>query len=238
MNIKRMTMTTTIIWRRQLFGLTLYLYVLVFVQNVFGIDVRSVISASQTAPQMATSEGRHQQSIYLIFVFWQNFLVDCRVAISWNDNSFATMKFTLEFWISFSYYFLCFHSFLIQASSFSTVTDSTMSLNTMTVTLNMGNVYFLFFQHNFCVKPYVPREPRRNPSNRRFNEHGIYIRHCQELNSQHVYLILWFKLIQNSKMIYWKSDWTAAQSLLTWDNGNYNNIYHVGVLLSTGDFRY
>ena len=28
---------------------------------------------------------------------------------------------------------------------------------------------------NFCVKPYVPREPRRDSSNRRLNEHGIYI---------------------------------------------------------------
>ena len=43
-----------------------------------------------------------------------------------------------------------------------------------------------FFKHNFCVKPYVPREPRRDPSNRRLNEHGIYIRHCQESNSQPV----------------------------------------------------
>ena len=30
---------------------------------------------------------------------------------------------------------------------------------------------FKYFFHNFCVKPYVPREPRRNPSNRRLNEH-------------------------------------------------------------------
>ena len=36
-----------------------------------------------------------------------------------------------------------------------------------------------FFKHNFCVKPYVPREPRRDPSNRRVNKHGIYIRHCR-----------------------------------------------------------
>ena len=35
-------------------------------------------------------------------------------------------------------------------------------------------------------KPYVPREPQRDPSNRRLNEHGIYIRHCQESNSQPV----------------------------------------------------
>ena len=40
-----------------------------------------------------------------------------------------------------------------------------------------------FFKYNFYVKPYVPREPRRDPSNRRLNEHGIYIRHCQESNS-------------------------------------------------------
>ena len=36
------------------------------------------------------------------------------------------------------------------------------------------------FQHNFCIKPYIPREPRRDPSNRRLCEHGICIRHCQE----------------------------------------------------------
>ena len=34
--------------------------------------------------------------------------------------------------------------------------------------------------------PTAPREPRRDPSNRRLNEHGIYIRHCQESNSQPV----------------------------------------------------
>ena len=45
------------------------------------------------------------------------------------------------------------------------------------------SVYVIFFQHNFCVKPYVPREPERDPSNHRLNEHGIYIRHCQESNS-------------------------------------------------------
>ena len=43
-----------------------------------------------------------------------------------------------------------------------------------------------FFKHNFCVKPYVTREPRRDPSNRRLIEHGIYIRHCQESSSQPV----------------------------------------------------
>ena len=34
-----------------------------------------------------------------------------------------------------------------------------------------------FFKHNFCVKPYVglPREPRRNPSNRRLNDMGYSI---------------------------------------------------------------
>ena len=43
--------------------------------------------------------------------------------------------------------------------------------------------HLLFFLQNFCVKPCVPGEPRRDPSNRRLNEHGIYIRHCQESNS-------------------------------------------------------
>ena len=44
----------------------------------------------------------------------------------------------------------------------------------------------IIFQHNFCVKPYAPREPRSNPINRRLNEPGIYIWHCQESNSQPV----------------------------------------------------
>ena len=30
----------------------------------------------------------------------------------------------------------------------------------------MKITFFFFFQHNFCVKPYVPREPRKDPSNR------------------------------------------------------------------------
>ena len=47
-------------------------------------------------------------------------------------------------------------------------------------------LYVFFFKHNFCVKPHVPREPRRNPSNRRLNEHGIYIRHLQDSNLQPV----------------------------------------------------
>ena len=38
-------------------------------------------------------------------------------------------------------------------------------------------VYLVFwhslFQHNFYIKPYVPREPRRDPSNCRLYEHGI-----------------------------------------------------------------
>ena len=47
-------------------------------------------------------------------------------------------------------------------------------------------IWTFFFQHNFCVQSYVPREPRKDPSNRRLNEHGIYIRHRQESNSQPV----------------------------------------------------
>ena len=39
-----------------------------------------------------------------------------------------------------------------------------------------------------CIKPYVPREPCWDPSNRRLYEHGIWynIRHCQESSSQPV----------------------------------------------------
>ena len=51
---------------------------------------------------------------------------------------------------------------------------------------NITRMIEIFFKHNFYVMPYVPRESRRNPSNRRLNEYGIYIRHCQESNSQPV----------------------------------------------------
>ena len=52
--------------------------------------------------------------------------------------------------------------------------------------LKCNHELLLFFNTIFCVKPYVPREPRRDPSNRRLYEHGIYIWHCQESNSQPV----------------------------------------------------
>ena len=45
---------------------------------------------------------------------------------------------------------------------------------------------YMFFKHNFCVKPYVSRKPRRDPSNRRLNVHVLYLRHCQESSSQPV----------------------------------------------------
>ena len=46
----------------------------------------------------------------------------------------------------------------------------------------------MFFKHNFCVKPYVSRNPEgtRVASNRRLNVHVIYIPHCQESSSQPV----------------------------------------------------
>ena len=45
-----------------------------------------------------------------------------------------------------------------------------------------------FFKHNFLCQAIcrLLGEPRRDPSNRRLNEHGTYIRHCQESNSQSV----------------------------------------------------
>ena len=45
----------------------------------------------------------------------------------------------------------------------------------------------MFFQHNFCVKLYVPGEPRRDPSDRRLNKHGIwciFVRNSQPVMSQ------------------------------------------------------
>ena len=43
-----------------------------------------------------------------------------------------------------------------------------------------------FLNSIFVSKPYVPKKPRRDPSNRRLHEHGIYISHCQESNPQPV----------------------------------------------------
>ena len=48
------------------------------------------------------------------------------------------------------------------------------------------NIIFRFFNTIVCIKPYVPREPRIDTSKRRLIEHEIYIRHCQESNSQPV----------------------------------------------------
>ena len=46
------------------------------------------------------------------------------------------------------------------------------------------NVIRFFFSTQFLFRAICTQEPRRDPSNRRLNEHGIYIRHCQESNSQ------------------------------------------------------
>ena len=62
--------------------------------------------------------------------------------------------------------------------------DTEMDIQSFT-SLRIVKLRF-FFKFNFCVKPYVTREPRKDPSNRRLYEHGIYIRHCQESNSQPV----------------------------------------------------
>ena len=52
------------------------------------------------------------------------------------------------------------------------------------------NVWFVSLdgsnKHNFCIRPYVPREPRRDPSNWWLYEHGICFRRCQDSNSQPV----------------------------------------------------
>ena len=47
--------------------------------------------------------------------------------------------------------------------------------------------FFIFFSKTiFCIKPNVPSQPKRNPSNRRLLEHGICIRRGQDSNSQPV----------------------------------------------------
>ena len=46
--------------------------------------------------------------------------------------------------------------------------------------------YFIFFQHNFCVEPYVPREPRRDPSNRSSMNMG-YISHTARNQTQNLF---------------------------------------------------
>ena len=73
----------------------------------------------------------------------------------------------------------------IAASQQDKVEDQPLVIVTRFILFIHGNIAAIFFfEHNFSVKPYLPREPRRDPSNRRLNEHGIYIRHCQESNSQ------------------------------------------------------
>ena len=68
-------------------------------------------------------------------------------------------------------------------------TDTAVNLNSyQTICIN---IYIYFNTIFVSIHAYVPictQEPRRNLSNRRLNEHehGIYIRHCQESNSQPV----------------------------------------------------
>ena len=47
-------------------------------------------------------------------------------------------------------------------------------------------IYLFIFFNTIFVSSHMYPETRRYPSNRRLNEHGIYIRHCQESNSQPV----------------------------------------------------
>ena len=49
-----------------------------------------------------------------------------------------------------------------------------------------NRIYMGFLNTIFVSSHMYAREPRRDPSNRRLNKHGIYIRHCQESNSQPV----------------------------------------------------
>ena len=68
------------------------------------------------------------------------------------------------------------------------ITSPLISLLIASLLISLSSTLFSFFQHNFCVKPYVPREPRRDPSNRigSMNMGYIYIRHCQKSNSRPV----------------------------------------------------
>ena len=59
-----------------------------------------------------------------------------------------------------------------------------------------------FLKHNFCVKPYVPREPWRDPSNRRLNKHGIYILPTSILTFLTYFglLLTYFGLLNNTSL--------------------------------------
>ena len=62
-------------------------------------------------------------------------------------------------------------------------------LKTLNNSTFIGITLWLDFFNTIFVSShtmYVPREPRRDTGNCRLNEHGIYIRHCQESNSQPV----------------------------------------------------
>ena len=55
----------------------------------------------------------------------------------------------------------------------------------------LGTIFFLIsrnllFLTQFLCQATCTHEPQRDPNNRRLNEHGIYIRYCQESNSQPV----------------------------------------------------
>ena len=56
--------------------------------------------------------------------------------------------------------------------------------------LNLNDVIFIeihcIFLTQFLFQAIRNQEPRKDPNNRRLNEHGIYIQHCQESNSRPV----------------------------------------------------
>ena len=60
-------------------------------------------------------------------------------------------------------------------------TAATNDNNNINNNSNFFNTIFVS-SHMYLCRP--TQEPRRDPRNRRLNEHGIYIRHCQESNSQ------------------------------------------------------
>ena len=86
---------------------------------------------------------------------------------------------------------------------------------------------FVFFFYTNCVSRhnYIPREPRRDPSNRELYEHGlcmICILHCQESNSLVVFgrCAILEEWIINNFFLRWSLTWMISRLSIIISNGH------------------
>ena len=85
------------------------------------------------------------------------------------------------------------------------------------IRISMKFINIIFVSCNM----YIPREPRRDTSHR-LNEHGIYIRYCQESNSQPVP----FQVRADPTRPQWRTVGTDASKVMKLKTSYYRHLCH------------